>query len=63
MSAAVNPQVIGEHIRVSPTTGPDFVSARLQVVADAQGGAVAAWLEPWPGNSSWNILANRYVAR
>jgi len=56
-------QGLGLAERVSPTTGPDFVSARLQVVADAEGGAVAAWLEPGPGNSSWNILANRYVAR
>jgi hypothetical protein len=56
-------QGLGLAERVSPTTGPDFVAAQLQIVADAQGGAVAAWLEPRPGNSSWNILANRYVAR
>src|SRR5437867_2934789 len=54
-------QGLGPAERVSPSTRPDLLVP--QVVADAQGGAVAAWLEPLPGNSSWNILANRYVAR
>jgi hypothetical protein len=58
MSAAVNPQVIGEHIRVSPTTGPDFVSARLQVVADAQGARSPRGSSPGPATrpgTSWPI--------
>jgi hypothetical protein len=57
----VGGQGLGPAERVSPSTRPDLLVP--QVVADAQGGAVAAWLEPLPGNSSWSILANRYVAR
>ncbi|HVD78326.1 MAG TPA: hypothetical protein VNH43_11975, partial [Vicinamibacteria bacterium] len=56
-------QGLGLAERISPATGSDLVFGGLQVVAEAQGGAVAAWLEPLPGTSSWSILANRYVAR
>jgi hypothetical protein len=56
-------QGLGLAERISPTTGSNLVFGGLQVVAETQGGAVATWLEPLPGGSSWNILANRYVAR
>jgi hypothetical protein len=56
-------QGLGTAERVSPKTGPDLVFGAVQVVADAQGGAVAVWLEPITGSSSWTIMANRLTAR
>jgi len=56
-------QGLGTAERVSPRTGPNLVFAVVQVVADAQGGAVAVWLEPVADSGSWNIMANRFSAR
>ena len=55
-------QGLGTAERVSPTTGPNRVFAGVQVVADTAGGAVATWLEPMSGSSSWTIMANRFAA-
>lgn len=56
-------QGLGTAARVSPATGPNLVFADVQVVADTSGGAVATWLEPLAGSSSWTIMANRFAAR